>query len=520
MDTCLIQKPSTKKIYIRLIEAPCDKKKTNPTNSLPSCITMGLNTYVKDLLHEIEHISGYSEEQINLFYDGTVLSSSKIPIFELLLMSNSVDGILKENEMSITYQIMDQIDESIPFISLHGCSYVPPEFQEALTACRIGFTQGLHPELALDGSGGTYFLRDRYRKKRLCFKPFDEEPYEVNNPRGFEGTGGCVGFRQGIHSGEGYKREIAAYLLDRSGFFRVPPTLPARIFHPSFSFLNDNPSPKLGSLQMFVDSRDIAGNWGPSKFSIQEVQKICLLDIYILNTDRNDANILLTDDDYSGHFSFIPVDHGYSLPDRPEISEYSWCWLDWPQVKQPWTPECQEYIRNINVDNDSYMLYTNLGIRKICLIYMRISGILLQLSLEYNLSPYQVACIYIRRGVGDEEKSRLDLILEQTVAVARDLYIQTKNKNRAVLYSSTSHMKKENDLFLSERQEIKRSKTSISLDKMNSSVYISDFQYNTKKKLLLEEITNNKEMRHIFFDNLKGFLHTLLYNIAKKEGTI
>ena len=60
-----------------------------------------------------------------------------------------------------------------------------------------------------------------------------------------------------------------------------------------------------------------------------------------MNTDRNDANILLVQksmrfnalkQNVDDEFVFIPIDHGYCLPDRPEINEYSWCWLYWPQV--------------------------------------------------------------------------------------------------------------------------------------------------------------------------------------------
>lgn len=44
---------------------------------------------------------------------------------------------------------------------------------------------------------------------------------------------------------------------------------------------------------MFVDHEDAAYNYGPSVFDIEEVHKIGILDIRILNADRNDENILL-----------------------------------------------------------------------------------------------------------------------------------------------------------------------------------------------------------------------------------
>ena len=39
------------------------------------------------------------------------------------------------------------------------------------------------PELALYGTGGTYFLKDCYKWNLLVFKPEDEEPFAEHNPR-------------------------------------------------------------------------------------------------------------------------------------------------------------------------------------------------------------------------------------------------------------------------------------------------------------------------------------------------
>lgn len=48
---------------------------------------------------------------------------------------------------------------------------------------RRGLDQGFKPELSLDGTGGTYFLRDAARQRVAVFKPKDEEPFAPNNPR-------------------------------------------------------------------------------------------------------------------------------------------------------------------------------------------------------------------------------------------------------------------------------------------------------------------------------------------------
>lgn len=59
--------------------------------------------------------------------------------------------------------------------------------------------------------------------------------------------------------------------------------------------------------------------------------------MYILNADRNDANILVKRS--KGQCMLYPIDHGYSLPDRFEINDLSWCWLEWKQAREPWDPK-------------------------------------------------------------------------------------------------------------------------------------------------------------------------------------
>lgn len=44
---------------------------------------------------------------------------------------------------------------------------------------------------------------------------------------------------------------------------------------------------------MFVEHDDAAYNYGPGKFETEEIHKIGILDIRILNADRNDENILI-----------------------------------------------------------------------------------------------------------------------------------------------------------------------------------------------------------------------------------
>jgi hypothetical protein len=176
---------------------------------------------------------------------------------------------------------------------------------------RRGMALGFKPEFVLDGSGGTYFLHDGRKIKIAVFKPADEEPYAENNPRGYiRQAGEPVVLREGIIPGEACIREVAAYLLDHGGFSGVPMTTLVEASHPTFntngarlkvaeggaSVGNHSINPvsshtpaftrKPGSFQEYIRSDCTMDDMSPSKISIDEVHKIAILDIRIMNAGK------------------------------------------------------------------------------------------------------------------------------------------------------------------------------------------------------------------------------------------
>jgi hypothetical protein len=103
---------------------------------------------------------------------------------------------------------------------------------------------------------------------------------------------------------------------------------------------------KIGSFQEFVQAECTMDDLSPSKISTEEVQKIAILDIRLMNADRNTANLLCrrrkkrrgdssTTNSYEDDsFELVPIDHGYCLRSVCDVSWFDWCWLDWPQIKQ------------------------------------------------------------------------------------------------------------------------------------------------------------------------------------------
>jgi hypothetical protein len=178
------------------------------------------------------------------------------------------------------------------------------------------------------------------------FKPVDEEPMAVNNPRGFfsydKAKKGIQkeGLKKGTRSGEGALREVAAYILDHpmfgpraqtrkdvarrgvEGFAGVPPTFMAKCYHEAFHYSSAEDhvhrNMKMGSLQKYVDALSSCEDMGSSKFSVEEVHKITVLDMRLANTDRNGGNILVCKGP-EGSLKLVPIDHGYCLPEHVSI---------------------------------------------------------------------------------------------------------------------------------------------------------------------------------------------------------
>ncbi|GAB5362878.1 hypothetical protein AAMO2058_000836200 [Amorphochlora amoebiformis] len=326
-------------------------------------------------------------------------------------------------------------------ITLYGNTPCSPRLKQVVAAVRTGLAHGLAPRLAMDGTGGTYFFRDNRREIRAVFKPADEEPFAPNNPRNYVGKIGQVGFRKGILSGEGYLREVAAYLLDRkTGFSGVPMTSTAEVTNDTFHFQgkglgsSSNGLKKIGSVQEYVCYDDVAGDLAAKMFPASEVHKIAILDIRMANTDRNEANILVRRRGENGvrkngkeDIHLIPIDHAYSLPDTLEIAWTDWVWLEWPQAKVPFDEKTRRFVKNLDIEADIKLLRTTLGIREACLRTMRITGMVLKKGVASGLTLRQIAGIICRNDL--DIPSELEVICTQAYKMAQAAREQLKIKS-------------------------------------------------------------------------------------------
>lgn len=236
------------------------------------------------------------------------------------------------------------------------------------------------------------------------FKPRDEDHGCTQNPRGTRAAG-----RPGIHAGEGFQREVAAYLLDHDGFVGVPFTVPVTLTYippadKTGTFKSFRQS--LGSLQVFVPHQEILENW--NRFTDLQWQKLALFDLRICNRDRNGQNALLVDTGLSRaeKYKMVPIDHSLSIPSQPSLDPSEVYWYYVSAVNRPMCPEIVEYIKNIDIEADIQRLRSCLNLRKHCLVTLRVLHYILRRAVDYNLTLYNVAT-FLSSYVDEEKECRL-----------------------------------------------------------------------------------------------------------------
>jgi len=257
--------------------------------------------------------------------------------------------------------------------------------------------------LCSEGLGGTYLVKNGHGEMVAVFKPSDEEAGCVGNPKGNFNSP-----KKGVKIGEGYIREIAAFMLDHEHIAGVPFTQ---------CIVFDGIEKKTGSLQKYVSNIGSLTDLSPSLFSIEDVHRIAQLDIRLFNVDRNDENFLVTRENNVYHL--IPIDHAYSLPNS--LIDGPWFdWKNWKQAKQPISETMLDYINRIDIEKDSEIL-RNLGIEEEAIRVMKMSTLVLKIGAKAGKNFNQIASFLCRPSL--KEKSHLEILekeVEERKVVSKD----------------------------------------------------------------------------------------------------
>lgn len=414
---------------------------------------------VKDTIQQLMHIPASAQR---LYFGPLLTSGMELPNHRTLHdvgIYRSGESFLLDIKGSKLSQDSTNISSIFSLRSSSGddicisssmIDSTPKALRTLAQQARRGFNLGLKPDFVLDGSGGTYFLHDSRKNRIAVFKPADEEPYAENNPRGYiRQPGQPLSLRNGIVPGEACIREVAAYLLDHGGVSGVPMTTLAEARHPNFntngSRLNVSQggacfgahsiaplSPvktgtikKPGSFQQYVNCEFTMDDISPSMISVDEVHKIAILDIRIMNADRNSANLLCRRRP-DNNLELIPIDHGFCLRSVCDVSWMDWCWLDWPQLKQPLSEKLKKYVLNLNIENDARLLQERLNICHEAVDNFRASSSLLKAGVKAGLTLYDIAVMCCRNDNLAETPS----MLERLFTMASELSVIAVDNER------------------------------------------------------------------------------------------
>jgi len=150
---------------------------------------------------------------------------------------------------------------------------------------------------------------------------------------------------------------------------------------------------KVGTIQVFARNKGPIENFSSDLFPTDEVHKIGILDLRILNLDRNMCNILVqktTSSNLAASFDeewrLVPIDHGLSIPDTLEVNSYELAWMSFEQSSDPFSKKSLEYIEELDIKSDIKILEQTFPFRPVCLRNMRISTTLLKIGAKKGLT--------------------------------------------------------------------------------------------------------------------------------------
>lgn len=297
---------------------------------------------------------------------------------------------------------------------------ISPPYTPASTALKQEFineamSEAISLRLCGDGVGGTYAVKGVKREIIGFYKPYDEEPCNFNNPKGY--TTEDENAKGGIKPGTGYIREIAAYLLDRHHFAGVPETIVLKLPNKLFQKRDHANGCKVGSLQRCITNYDgspckASSDVGPAQFNTAQVHRIGIFDIRLLNCDRHGGNILVQEE-RDGTVTLRPIDHGYCLPYTLEDLDFEW--LFWPQAKRPFGPEEIEYVNNLSPEDDA-MTLEKLGVAEECIELVKAATMALKVGVQLGLTLRQLG-EFVRRQSLYENSDFEQVILESRATI-------------------------------------------------------------------------------------------------------
>ena len=208
--------------------------------------------------------------------------------------------------------------------------------------------------------------------------------------------------------------------------------------HPVFNhFDKKQRGGKVGSLQKFIDCDADFDELSHSLFSDFEVQKIALLDLRILNCDRNAANILVkhsTDSEGEYVYELIPIDHGYSIPSRLKVSDLDWVWFECDHIKRPVCEEIKNYVSTLDIDSIILKVLETIHLTDEHIYLLQTAHHFVVNGIQNGLSLYDIAKLMARSFEDEEKPSKFETAFsdaEDTAIRYFDLKLNNHGQGRS-----------------------------------------------------------------------------------------
>ena len=186
-----------------------------------------------------------------------------------------------------------------------------------IVEAQLALDQGIIPQHVKGATCQSYILFDRERIPLGFFKMGSPDEIDCE----------CVGYR-----------------LDHAHFSGVPPTQHACIRCESIW------GNRRGSFQLYVGEGKVMGHLPFHEYETvpaDQVRKIAILDIRLLNSDRHEYNLIYEDE------RLIPIDHSGILTTNSLVG---FLWIAWAQSHTAFSKEEKVYINSLNPMDDYRLL--------------------------------------------------------------------------------------------------------------------------------------------------------------------
>eukprot|EP00754_Rhynchopus_humris_P012578 Rhum_TRINITY_DN14297_c22_g1::Rhum_TRINITY_DN14297_c22_g1_i1::g.78799::m.78799 len=269
-----------------------------------------------------------------------------------------------------------------------------PTHQEAVEEA-LARSSALLTPVDDDCVSGTFILKTRLGS--AVVKPAALEAAARLNPKGH-----TSGAKEGFAPELGYRREVFA--AEVGAFAGVPETVevavPGRLLGVSAAG-GDEGASYASSAQAFVPGCSQSWDAGPGGYSTEDVHRIGILDLRLLNCDRHGGNILVKDAerDAEGKRRLVPIDHGYTLPTH--IADLDYEWQHWPQSKKAFSDDLLAYVAAIDVEAEAAAA-ERCGIEADAVALFKAATLVVQIGCAQGLTLSELAAFFRRERVTEE----------------------------------------------------------------------------------------------------------------------